>query len=349
MRRALPIDDLDDVVAKTADVWRELGGTRWFVTGGTGFIGSWLLEVIQRANEVANADIDLVVLSRSPQKAIESAPHLFGSQRRISLIAGDIVDFDLQLGKVDVCVHAATDVADTVRAADYRRVFHSGVAGTGRVLDAAVSGGAARFLLTSSGAVYGKQPPQLARVSEAYVGAPDPLDVRTAYGQSKRAAEWQAAAYADSGALSVSIARIFALLGPGLPLDGPFAAGNFIRDALRGQAIRVNDGSPIRSYLYAADACVWLLRILLNGANGAAYNVGSEEAISIAELARRIGRLCRQDGAVDAPVVLAECAAPPRYVPDTSKARVELGLAEYTPLETALEKTINWNRAAVLA
>lgn len=349
MRRAFPTEDLDYVIANTADVWRTLGGSRWFVTGGTGFIGSWLLEVIQRANELANAGIDVVVLSRSPARAIESAPHLFDSQNGISLVRGDVLDFEFDLGKIDVCIHAATDVADVARAADYQRVFDAGVVGTRRVLDAAVSGSAGRFLLLSSGAVYGKQPPELVRISEAYAGAPDPLDIRTAYGQSKRAAEWQAAAYSRADSLSVGIGRIFALLGPGLPLDGPFAAGNFIRDALRGAAIRVNDGNPVRSYLYVADACVWLLRILLNGATGMAYNVGSERAVSIADLANRIARLCGRDDSADDPVTGREVAAPPRYVPDTSRARMELGLIEHTSLEAALEKTINWNRMAAAA
>ncbi|SIO67936.1 NAD-dependent epimerase/dehydratase family protein [Paraburkholderia phenazinium] len=348
MRQALPREDLDHVIGLTGDVWRALSGTRWFVTGGTGFIGSWLLEVIQHANTSVSADIDVVVLSRAPQRAIESASHLFGPGGRISLIAGDVTTFATDIGAIDVCVHAATDVADTTKAADYQRIFDSGTLGTRRVLDAAIAHGASRFLLTSSGAVYGTQPPELERVPESYGGAPDPLDYRTAYGQGKRAAEWLATAAVSRGLPNVAIARIFALLGPGLPLHGPFAAGNFIRDALAGQPITIRDGRPVRSYLYASDACIWLLHILLTGANGGAYNLGSERPVSIADLAGTIERLFDREPRVEASKALPN-SLPPRYVPDTSKARTGLGLAEYTSLEAGLTKTINWSRAAAIA
>ena len=348
MRQALPREDLDHVIGLTGDVWRDLSGSRWFVTGGTGFIGSWLLEVIKHANESVSADIDVVVLSRTPQWALESAPHLFDPSGRITLVAGDVTSFATDIGAIDVCVHAATDVGDTTKAADYQRIFDSVTLGTRRVLDAAIDNGASRFLLTSSGAVYGTQPPELERIAESYGGAPDLLDCRTAYGQGKRAAEWLATSALSHGLPGVAIARIFALLGPGLPLDGPFAAGNFIRDALAGQPITIRDGRPVRSYLYASDACIWLLRILLSGANGGAYNLGSERPVSIAELASAIERLFDREPLAEASNTPSS-GLPPRYVPDTSKARAGLGLAEYTSLEAALTKTINWSRAAAIA
>ncbi|SKC81888.1 Nucleoside-diphosphate-sugar epimerase [Burkholderia sp. CF099] len=343
MRHAYPREDLDHIVAETGDLWNALRGSRWFVTGGTGFIGSWLLEAIQHANACVGADIDVTVLSRSPGTAATAAPHLFES-RRISLMPGDVTTFAMNVGSFDVCIHAATDVADPLRASDYARIFDVGVTGTRRVLDTAQKNGAKHFLLTSSGAVYGPQPPTLDRIPESYNGAPDPLDHRTAYGQGKRASEWLASSYGASHSMNVSIARIFALLGPGLPLDGPFAAGNFIRDACRGEPIRVRDGNPLRSYLYAADACIWLLRIMHDGARRGAYNVGSERAVSIAHLAHMVAQACNlapHDGDE-----AQTQGTPSRYVPDTSKARSELGLTEHTTLEVGLSNTINWSRMA---
>jgi len=201
--------------------------------------------------------------------------------------------------------------------------------------------------VVSSGAVYGRQPPNLARVPEDYSGAPGTLEAGTAYAQGKRAAEWLGCAQARMSGISVMIARIFALVGPNLPLDGPFAAGNFIRDVLGGRAIDIRgDGRSIRSYLYSADTCVWLLRILMAGVSQQAYNVGSEQDLSIVDLAKRV---MRADGA-DLPIKVCQSPDPdlpvPRYVPSTNKARGELGLAEYTPLDTALRKTIRWSREA---
>ena len=346
MRPPLPREDLDLVLSLTAEFWSRFRGARLFVTGATGFIGGWLLEVVVHANEVLGSGIEIVALTRNPDRAKSRSPHLFGAPD-VKLVAGDVTSFDMNLGDIDLCIHAAADVADSAGAADELRVFDVAVTGTRRVLDLAAASGAARVLVISSGAVYGKQPPALARIPEEYPGAPGTLDADTAYAQGKRAAEWLGCAHARLSGFAVTIARIFALVGPNLPFDGPFAAGNFIRDALSGGAIEIRgDGRPIRSYLYAADACVWLLHILMSGASQQAYNVGSEQELSIAELAQRVVRA----NGTDLPVKVCQVPDPrmpaPRYVPDTTKARSELGLAEYTSLDAALLKTINWNRAA---
>lgn len=348
IRKPLPSDDLDFVVEHTADFWSRFDRARLFITGGTGFIGTWLLEVVQHANHVTGSKIETMVLSRDPAKALAHAPHLFDAPG-MTLMQGDVVTFNTAPQAIDLCIHAATDVADLARANDALRVFDTGVSGTRRVLEFARANGATHFLLTSSGAVYGTQPATLARTPETFSGAPDPLKITSAYGESKRAAEWLTCAYAQDSAMHVSIARIYALLGPAIPLDGPFAAGNFIRDALANRPIVINgDGQPLRSYLYMADACVWLLRLMLRGSNGAAYNIGSEHEISIAGLARLVEQQCGSPFQAT-PVKPATAGPPPRYIPDTSKARKALGVEETTSLEAALSRTINWNRAAVIA
>lgn len=318
------------------------------MTGGTGFIGTWLLETLQRANDRLGARMELLVLSRDPERARRQAPHVF-DRADTRLVAGDVSSFARPTGKLDLCIHAATDVGDSLEALQPIKVFDSIVTGTRRVLDLAQAAGVSRFLLTSSGAVYGPQPVSLERVPETYNGAPDSLQPNAAYGNGKRAAEWLAAAHAaqaSQAGFESCIARIFALIGPGLPLNGSFAAGNFVRDVLAGQAIQVRgDGRPLRSYLYMADLSVWLLRMLASGASGQAYNVGSENAVSIAALARHVADAAGSDAPIRAQTTAASDAPAPRYVPDTLKARQELGLAEYTSLHTALLKTIHWSRS----
>lgn len=343
MSAALPQDDIDLVLSLTPQFWSRFGGSRLFVTGGTGFVGSWLVEVVQRANETLGSRIELMVLTRDAVRAQAQLPHLF-DRPDTTLLQGDVTGAGLITGKFDLCVHAATEVGDPHNARDALKTFDSIVDGTRRVLDLAAAAGASRFLLTSSGAVYGPQPLSLERIVESYNGAPDPLSPAAAYGNGKRGAEWLTAAYA--GRMETSIARIFAVLGPRLPLNGSFAAGNFIRDAIHGDTVQVQgDGRPLRSYLYMADVCVWLLRILADGATGQAYNVGAEHAVSIEALARHIAA-----AAGGATVKVAARANPdlpaPRYVPDTAKARLTLGLAETVDLDTALSNTIQWSRSA---
>lgn len=352
MRAALPADDRDLVLSLTPRFWSRYSGARLLMTGGTGFIGSWLLQTLQRANDTLDSHLELVVLTRDPVRALQREPHVF-ERSDTTFLAGDVSSFSEPVGELDLCIHAAADVGDPHQAHDPHKVFDTIVSGTRRMLDLAQASGAARFLLTSSGAVYGPQPGNLDRVAETYAGAPDPLQPQAAYGNAKRAAEWLSCAYAAQASpcgFELSIARIFALIGPGLPLDGPFAAGNFIRDALAGDAIHIQgDGRPLRSYLYMADLCVWLLHILGFGASGQAYNTGSQHAVSIAELAKQVV----DASGTQVPIHIHKPAPPdaaaqpaPRYVPDTRKARLELGLAEYTSLDDALLKTIQWSRSA---
>lgn len=376
MVAALPAEDLDLVLSLTPTFWSRYAGSRLFITGGTGFIGSWLLQVIQRANDRLNSGIELLVLTRNPDRARQQSPYMF-DRADTRLVAGDVCTFADSVGAIDLCIHAAAEVGNPRQADQPLKVFDTIVQGTRRMLDLAQAAGARRFLLASSGAVYGPQPANLERMPESYGGAPDPLHVASAYGNGKRAAEWLACAYAAQAAQSAqptpstasatprppsassiaasftpTIARIFAVLGPGLPLDGPFAAGNFIRDALAGRAIQINgDGTPLRSYLYTADLCVWLLSILESGTAGQAYNLGSEHALSIADLAQRVVEATGQAVPihVQTPPDSTRGSLSARYVPDTAKARQALDLAEYTPFDTALRKTIQWTRSTTMA
>lgn len=357
MSAALPSEDLDLVLSLTPGFWSQYAGSRLFITGGTGFIGSWLLQVVQRANDRFDSRIEVLVLTRNPERARQQSPHLFG-RADTRLVAGDVSTFAEAVGALDLCIHAAAEVGNPHQADHPLQVFDTIVQGTRRMLDLAQAAGARRFLLASSGAVYGPQPADLERMHESYRGAPDPLQVANAYGNGKRAAEWLACAYAAQSAttpdasFAPTIGRIFAVLGPGLPLDGPFAAGNFIRDALAGRTLQIKgDGTPLRSYLYTADLCVWLLRILESGATGEAYNVGSEHALSIASLAQRVVETAGTSVPIhiQTPPPTMPHYPPTRYVPDTSNARQVLDLAEYTPLDTALRKTLQWTRSTTMA
>ena len=105
----------------------------------------------------------------------------------------------------------------------------------------------------------------------------------------------------------------------------------------------------MRSYMYMADLVVWLLRILEAGEAGQAYNVGAEQAISIRDLAHAIAQAAGIEATLDMAQAGLPQALPPRYVPDTHKARHTLQLAQYTALPEALTKTIQWSRSAMTA
>ena len=218
--------------------------------------------------------------------------------------------------------------------------FDEIVAGTQMVLDWAARHGVARVLFLSSGAVYGPQPIGLHAIPESFHAMPDPLVASNVYGVSKRAGEHLCALYSAQRGLQVLIARLFSFVGRDLPQGGHLAIGNFIRDALTRDAITVSgDGTPLRTYLDQADLAHWLLTLLDQGRPGEAYNVGSDEVVSIAELAYRVRDLL----APDKPVLIqgqgSDAQGRNRYIPDIRKAQRELGLAVTIPLAEAILRT----------
>jgi nucleoside-diphosphate-sugar epimerase len=334
--------DLDHVLSRVGPLWEDLRGARLFLTGGTGFFGCWLLESLLWADARLGLGVEAVVLTRSPRAFAGKASHLAG-HGSVRLHEGDVRDFRYPEGAFSHVIHAATEASAALNAEAPRVMFDTIVEGTRRTLDFARRSGSSRFLLTSSGAVYGRQPPALTHVGEDYLGAPDPTAPASAYGEGKRAAEHLTALAHHASGLGATIARCFAFVGPYLPLDVHFAIGNFLRDALAGGPVRVRgDGTPYRSYQHAADLMVWLWSVLLRGVPGRPYNVGSEEALSIGEVARRIAE------SLGVPWTVAQeptpGAFPVRYVPSTARARGELGLEVEIAFDAAVARTIQWLR-----
>ena len=336
--------DLRRVCEANPALWRELRGSRLFITGGTGFFGSWILETLAAFNQQLELGIEATILTRDPSAFATKAPHL-ASHSAFRFVTGDVCEFELPAQTFDHVIHAATEASAELNEKHPRKMIGTIVGGTIRCLRFAQECGAKNFLLTSSGAVYGPQPHAMANMAEDYTGGPDPLDRRSVYAEGKRVAETECALAGRSGAMQIKIARCFAFVGPYLPLDTHFAIGNFIRDRLAGGPIRVGgDGKPVRSYMYATDLAVWLFTILLRGQHLRAYNVGSEEAVTIANTAHAVA-------AAIPPAVKVEIAGNPnrpgaadRYVPSTQRAQKELGLRCEVSLQDAIRRTHDWYR-----
>jgi nucleoside-diphosphate-sugar epimerase len=341
----LPARDLDHVLRHTAHLWPRLQGARLFISGGTGFFGTWLLESMLWANDQLRLGLHATVLTRDPERFLQRAPHL-ATDPAIELLTGDMGSFAFPTQRLDAVIHAATEPVGAPGTFDPLWKLEADVSGTRRVLAMARQMGARRMLLTSSGAVYGRQPPEIERIPEDYAGAPDPTDPGSAYGEAKRVSELACAA-AGEGGLETVIARCFAFVGPHLPLDANYAIGNFIRDALSGGPILVaGDGTAVRSYLYAADLAVWLWSLLLGGAPGRAYNVGSDAAVTIEQLAHVVARTVSPSAEVRV-LGTVDGSPPQRYVPSVDRARTELGLVPLVALQDAIERTATWHRQAI--
>ena len=339
----LAISDLDHILEHTRDLWDELRGANLFITGGTGFFGCWILESFLHANRILDVKAHASVLTRRPAAVKQALPHLM-LDPAVTLLEGDVRNFEFPHTKYSHVIHAATEASVKLNVENPLLMLDTIVEGTNHTLDFAKSCKAKKFLLTSSGAVYGTQPPEITHIPEDYNGAPDLLDPQSAYAEGKRLAEHLCALYADA-VPEIKIARCFAFVGPYLPLDAHFAIGNFILDGLNDRPIIIRgDGTPYRSYLYAADLAIWLWTILLRGESLRPYNVGSDNDMPLEQVARLVSEQFKPAPEVKILGERVQGKPPERYVPSIMRARHELGLEAWVPVEDGIARTIRYHK-----
>ena len=327
---ALPADDLAHILRHAATDLEALRGKRLFLTGGTGFFGKWLLGALDYANTNLDLGLFVTILSRDPATFLRRYPE--ADIASFNFIGADVADFALARHPDDYILHAATDTTAFTNDADERERSRAIVAGTRHILEFAKSC-RARLLNISSGAVYGTYTGQLSGAKEDDYDQAQPL---IPYAEAKREAERLCA----ESEVDFVTARAFAFLGPHLPLDAHFAAGNFLRDAIKGGPILVRgDGTALRSYLHPADLVVWLLRILLRGRRARAYNIGSDEVVTTAQLARHIANTAQPVSEV---IIQSVQPQGPQniYLPNIQRARAELNLDVVIPLQDAIARTL---------
>jgi nucleoside-diphosphate-sugar epimerase len=338
----LPRQDLELIHERTTALWDELRGLHLFITGGTGFFGCWLVESFCFINRLLRLNAHATILTRNPEAFAQKCPHL-AYDAAIRFWRGDVRSFSFPEGEYQYVIHAATQAGAKQVVYAPLEVFSTMIAGTERTLEFASTHGTKKFLLTSSGAVYGKQPPEMTHVPESYRGAPEPFDAANVYGEGKRAAELLCALYGKRSEMECKIARCWAFCGPHLPLDQHFAIGNFIGDVLAGRPIEIQgDGTPRRSYLYAADLAAWLWTILFRSSALVPVNVGSGNDVSILELAQTVAKTLRPQTQIRVAQQADPSAAPLRYVPSVDRARQQLGLSQTVGLEECIRRTANW-------
>jgi len=277
----------------------------------------------------------IVVLTGDAERYYKTNP---GAARHpaLQVLQGDVLTFKFPTGEFPYLIHAATP-APTLEA-DAEGMRH--------VLEFAASHGTRRFLFTSSGAVYGKQPPEITHIPEDYGGDTPVTGEITPYGLAKRASEAMLETYGRWHGFEGVIARLFAFSGPGLPLDRNFAVGNFVRDVLAGGPIRIQgDGTPCRSYLYAADMAAWLWTLVVHGKPFRPYNVGSGDGLTIAELAGVVAEATVPGTPIEIAQRPVTGAPAVRYVPSVERAERELGLRPVVTLEEGVRRMYEWSKS----
>lgn len=329
------------LLAGTRAGWEPLKGARILLTGGTGFVGKWLVSAFVNANRTHGLAAELVVLSRDPETFREACRDL-AADDAVTLVGGD-VRAAIQCGACTHVIHAATSSDPGMNADRANEMLSVIEDGTRNVLELAVKWDVTRLLLVSSGAVYLPPGPATGYAEDSPLGPDWPLE-ESAYHAGKRRAE-ALARRAAAGGLTTTTARLFAFIGPYLPLDRHFAVGNFLGDALAGRPVRImGDGSPVRSYMYAAEMAAWLWTMLADDrAAGGTFNVGSAQALSLRQVAGSVARAVHPS--VPVTVLGATSAERDVYLPDMGRAAERLGLVPGVDLGEALRRTTSWYRA----
>ncbi|MDB2557283.1 NAD(P)-dependent oxidoreductase [Luminiphilus sp.] len=308
------------------------------LTGGTGFFGRALLRSWSHRALLGLEVPKVTIVTRSPNMFMKNYPE-FSDNFWLTLHESNVLDYDsLPRHRLFThVIHAATESTIGPSIPALQR-YDDIVTGTRNILDYAVTNNVKRFLMTSSGGVYGPQPSELQRIPESYLGIPDPLDSASAYSIGKRAAEHLCALYNDHFGIEAVIARCFSFIGKDLPLTAHFAVGNFIHDALHNESIIVTgSAATVRTYMNQADLARWLLSILEKGKAGHAYNVGSDEEITISELANRVRVILSPQKPVIFKPTPHSFQGRSVYVPDIGIAKNELHL----DIKVSLDESIS--------
>jgi nucleoside-diphosphate-sugar epimerase len=332
--------------AHQPDARTKLGFLHIAVTGGTGFLGTWIAEMVTALNDEYRLGITLELYARNVNDWAQKYPHL-SSRSDIRLKSQDVRSPFEFARNTNFVVHAAGIPNNRVHASDPLRVHQTTVMGLNNALDAASQlDNLSRFLNVSSCLVNG--PPN----------RPGPLvetdcfpiacgQLHTVYVEAKRAAENLAAIFRSQFRMPVSTIRPFTFAGAYQELDRPWALNNFLRDVLTGSDIRIHgNGQARRSYLYGSDAAWWTLVALVNGTDGATYNVGSPTAVTHLELVKLIGERISPRPHVVLNSIQAKQARQDDLYPDLTSTQKTLGVSQTCSLERTIEKTWRWYSAA---
>ena len=325
-----------DLLPRLNQCFTDIDGARILLTGGTGFVGKWMLQTAKIAQENSATKIEIVIPTRRlssdhVQTAIAiGCPH-------VSWIEADFINDQPDFGHIDMIIHAATPASAELNESnpiDMTRINTQSMQAALKFAENKTP-----FLFTSSGAIYGNQPQTLAHISETQ---PRPFsELTSAYAKGKQLAETMCMHAGEEGSCTPIIARLFAFSGHYLPRNTHFALGNFVQNVLDRKPIFINsDGQARRSYLYGADMAIWLWSALAKKKSPQPLHIGSEHSISILELAQAVARVSTTELNFVPEIKVANPSANSekfhQYIPSNSATKSYLNVQEWTSLETGI-------------
>jgi nucleoside-diphosphate-sugar epimerase len=313
------------------------------VIGGTGFVGTWIAEMVSVLNDSFGFGINLSLISRSTDRFSEQIPHI-ANRSDVTLINSDVRNLINFPSDADWVIHAAANPDVRTHASNPLETASVIVDGTMSVLRTAERLGQLKKLLyISSGLVNASQLDNTQEINEDFPGAP-PAEASFIYPNAKRFSETICSAARAQSRIPVLVARPFSFIGPYQSLDNPWAQTTFLSDALKGHQIRIKgDGQVLRSYLYGSDVAFWFLKILVKGNAGDLVNVASSETVSLEKLAKEVAKNFKYPPDIIFNSAPRNKGRSEKLLADTNYAKNQYGLTTLTPFDEAVRLTVEWH------
>lgn len=324
--------------------WNLLQDKSIMLSGATGLIGSFLIDVILEKNITDDLNCMVYALGRNEAKA----------KRRFSRFVDDphlvFISYDVKcpivrekLGTVDYVLHLASNTHPLLYATDPIGTITTNIIGLQNLLDFAVNHNATRFIFASSNEVYGENRGDVELFAEDYCGYINCNTLRAGYPESKRCGEALCQAYKAQMGLDICVARLTRTYGPTMLMSDTKAVSQFIKKGVAEEDIVLkSEGTQYYSYTYMADAVEGLLWILFAGENGQAYNIADVKGdITLRDLASVIARINGKEVVFESPSDIEA-----RGYSTATKARLDghklqkLGWNPKYDIETGMNRTI---------
>lgn len=323
--------------------WNLLKGRSFMISGATGMIGSFLVDLIAYQNETRGLACTVIALGRSETKAKDRfAAYL--SSPYFRFLSCDINAGIPEAGTVDYILHAASNTHPVAYATDPIGTVTTNILGTYQLLEYASTHKTRRFIFASTVEVYGENRGDTEYFSEDYCGYIDCNTLRAGYPESKRAGEALCQAYIRQKGLDLVIPRLSRVYGPTMLMSDTKALSQFIKNCLAGEDIVLKSaGTQFFSYSYVADAVAGILYCLCKGSCGEAYNIADPASdITLRDLAKIIADHTGKQVIFDIPdaVESAGFSKATKAVLDSTKLKA-LGWQAGWDIQTGIAQTLD--------
>lgn len=337
---------LQSIVHDIKQEAKDLEGKTILISGGSGFIGTYINSVLYLLNKK--------ILSNKC-KVISVDNYITGSKKNFLFEIKDknfqFLDGDIRLPvitneKVDYIIHAAGLASPYYYKKYPLETIESAILGAKNLLELARVTKPESFLFFSSSEIYGNPDPEFVPTPETYAGHVSSVGPRACYDESKRLAETLCITYHQIYGIPIKIVRPFNVYGPGMKHIDYRVIPTFVYNGLKGKDLPVHDkGIQTRTFCYISDAITAIFKVLISGKKGEVYNIGNDKPeISMFELAQITAELLNNGVKPKKKNYPQNYPAgePQRRCPDLTKIKQYLHYEPKVDLKTGLNQTIQW-------